>query len=344
MKKNFLPLNKLISIPIGIIVCVVTVCAFSKNPGEPLAMLFTGTFTNKYYFGTMLNSAAFFMIAGLGSSVALKCGNMNLGGEGQIYLGGFIAGLILSSDLKMPSAIVFLFAILCVMISGALMASVSALLKETKGAEVLLTTFLVSSAVLPLIDGAITASKGGSGQNLLALPYIKEEFRFARIMQPSPLTMTFFAALIFCAVAYFIFTKTFLGRRMKLWGTAPLFASYSGLSSKRASYISLSVSSSLHALTGMFAVCGTYFTCHNGFYSGMGWNALSAALIASSNPLALIPTSIFLSWLYTSAGRVSLTQGFGFDISGIIQGAILFSVALNFAAGKKNGLKSGRTK
>ena len=94
----------------------------------------------------------------------------------------------------------------------------------------------------------------------------------------------------------------------------------------------------------MFAVCGTYFTCHNGFYSGMGWNALSVALIASSNPLALIPTSLFLSWLYTSAGRVSLTQGFGFDISGIIQGAILFSVALNFAASKKSGLKSGRTK
>lgn len=117
---------------------------------------------------------------------------------------------------------------------------------------------------------------------------------------------------------------------MQVWGSAPLFAKYCGYSSIENSFLSLSISGALHALTGFFAVAGTYYTCHKGFYSGMGWNALSAALIAQSNPLAIIPVSLVLSWLYTSADRVALTQGFGFDISGIIQGVVLFSIAIPF--------------
>ena len=34
--------------------------------------------------------------------------------------------------------------------------------------------------------------------------------------------------------------------------------------------------------------------------------------------------------IFTSASRVSLTQGFDFDIAGIVQGIILFSVSLTY--------------
>lgn len=342
-KKIKLPMHRLIAPVIGTLACILVICIFGNDAGQSLSLLFTGTFTSPYYFGSMLNSASLLMTAGLGASVAIKSGNMNLGGEGQVYLGGFLAGLILSQDMKIPAPIQFMLALFAVTLSGALMASISAFLKEFRGAEVLLTTFLVSSASLPLIDAAITGLKGSGSQNLLALPYIKDCFKFHQMLPPSPLNGGFIASIAFCIAAGFIFSRTSAGRKMTVWGKAPLFATYSGLSSKAASYMSLCTSGALHSLTGMLAVCGTYFTCHNGFYSGMGWNALNVALMASSNPFALIPSSLFLSWLYTSAKRVSLTQGFGFDISGIIQGCILFSVAINFAAGKiRNAKSSGR--
>ena len=40
------------------------------------------------------------------------------------------------------------------------------------------------------------------------------------------------------------------------------------------------------------------------------------------------PVSLLLSWIFTSASRVSLTQGFDFDIAGIVQSVILFSIAI----------------
>lgn len=310
----------------GILASVILIAIFAEDPADAFSTFFAGTFTSKYYFGNFLNTQGFLIMAGTGAAISIISGNMNLGGEGQIYIGGFTGCLILNF-VKGPSFLVFTLALTAALLSGALLACFSALLKELRGAEVLLTTFLVSSATIPLVDGLITASKNAVETNLLALPYINESFRFHQILSPSPLTFSFFIAIIISILAWLYIEKSEYGKRMKIWGQAPQFAKYCGYSSKANSYCSLAVSGALNSFTGFCAVCGTYYTCLKDFYTGLGWNALSTSLIASSNPIAIIPVSFIMSWLYTSCDRVSLTQGFTFDISGIIQGAVLFSIA-----------------
>ena len=321
-------MNKTFVSPLlGIASCVVIILFCAASPFSALKSLFLDTFSSPYYFGSMLNMSAFLMIAGTGSAIAIKGGNMNLGGEGQVYIGGFIGCVILNA-LHAPVPLVFLTAIIASMLTGAVMACVSALLRELRGAKALLTTFLLSAAIIPIIDGLITASKTSDKTNMLALPYIQDSYKMKQLLPPSPLTASFFIALIICALMRHVMYKTDFGRKLAIWGTAPLFAQYCGYSSALNSYSTLAISGALHSLTGFFAVAGTYYTCHKGFYSNMGWNALNVALISKSNPLMAIPTSLVLSWLFTSASRVSLTQGFNFDIAGIVQGVILFSIAI----------------
>ena len=52
---------------------------------------------NLYYIGSALNLSALYMIAGCGAALSIKSGELNLGGEGQIYLGGFISAVILGA-------------------------------------------------------------------------------------------------------------------------------------------------------------------------------------------------------------------------------------------------------
>lgn len=334
-------ISVLLSPLIGFAVCALIILFCAKTPAQALESLFTGVLSTPYYLGTMLNTASFLMLAGAGAGLALKGGNMNLGGEGQIYLGGYITCLVLNLPLEIPAVPKLLLALALCTAAGASLALVSAVLKETRGAQVLLTSFLASAAIIPLIDGLITFSKGPGSQNLLALPFIGGEFRLRQIMSPSPLSISFFIALFVCAACWIFLHMTSPGRKLQVWGTAPEFATYSGYSSYAVTGATMAVSGALHALTGFFAVCGTYYTCHKGFATGMGWNALSAALIVSSNPLALIPSAIVLGWLYTSADIVGLTQGFNFDISGIVQGCVLFSIAVPviIRRTKKSGVK-----
>ena len=85
---------------LGVLVCILLIVMFGKTPVAALQSLFADSFTSAYYFGNMLNTAAFFMIAGTGSALAIKSGNMNLGGEGQVYLGGYIGCLVLVRSKK----------------------------------------------------------------------------------------------------------------------------------------------------------------------------------------------------------------------------------------------------
>ena len=57
---------------------------------------------NLYYFGQALNLASLYMIAGLGDAIIIKSGHFNLGGEGQVYAGGFICGILLASMRSVP--------------------------------------------------------------------------------------------------------------------------------------------------------------------------------------------------------------------------------------------------
>ncbi|HBG36374.1 MAG TPA: ABC transporter permease, partial [Treponema sp.] len=101
----------------------------------------------------------------LGSSVALLSGNYNLGGEGQVYLGGLITALILS---KLDIFFAPLLAIILVIIASALLSFIPIILKLYRGASELLTSFLLSAALIPLIDWAIAIPLRNKGQNLLA--------------------------------------------------------------------------------------------------------------------------------------------------------------------------------
>ena len=47
-----------------------------------------------FFIGTVLNLASLYMIAGVGCGILKRCGEYNLGGEGQIYFSGFFCASI----------------------------------------------------------------------------------------------------------------------------------------------------------------------------------------------------------------------------------------------------------
>lgn len=288
-------------------------------------------FSSAYGLGMWLNTAGILMFGALGNCAANKSGNMFLGGEGIIYLSGFTACSVFVDAASLPAPVCFTLALFASLLVSFIFTFIPSFLYEKKGTLILLSSFILSSAVIPLIDGAITSSKTSALSNLLALPFIPKGVRLAKLIPPSPFNVSFFIALFFCVLLYLVLAKTSYGRKLCIWGTAPEFAGYSGFDRRKNTYGSMLICGLLHGLAGFFCVCGTYYTCHKGFYTGMGWNALTASLIAGSNPLFVLPSSLFLSWLYNSTDYISLTNNFGFDLTSLIQGVVLFLTAVPFS-------------
>ena len=281
---------------------------------------------NVYYLGSALNLSSLYMLAGCGALISIKSGDFNLGGEGQIYLGGFISAIILA-NCRLPVFFAILFAVAASFICSAVLAAFSAVFKIFRNADFLFTSFISSAAIIPFLDGLISGPARSKTDNLLATPFIPEAVRLSSILKPSPLNASFIIALIFCIGLWFLLNRTTWGRQICILGISPEFSRYAGFACRKLSITSAILSGGLHGLAGAAAILGTYFTCHQGFYSGMGWNAFSAALIAGTNPLALIPSSFLMGFITTYANRYALFHNFGFDISSLIQAVILFMIA-----------------
>ena len=290
-----------------------------------------------YYFGLALSVSVIYMIAGLGASLTLKTGHINLAGEGLIYSGGFICAVTLNAlaPHNVPGVIAVFIAMLACAAAGAVLMVFCEFLRRYRNADFLLTTFITSSAIIPLIDGLISGPFRTKSGNLLATPYIAAQYRFASILKPSPLNCSIFAAIILCVAAGLFFKKTRFGKQVQIYGISPQFSHYSGFACGAITFGTAGMSGALHSLAGAVAVCGTYFTCHTGFYSGLGWNALSVAMLAKGRSVPLIPFSVFMAMLMTYSSRYALYSNLDFDVNALIQAVILFMIAIPFTKGEK---------
>jgi len=79
---------------IALLVLVLLVFILSDTPGRTLYFFFLGPFKSLFSFGNTLNAAIPLIIGALGVTIAMKAGNLNLGGEGQVYLGAFCSAAL----------------------------------------------------------------------------------------------------------------------------------------------------------------------------------------------------------------------------------------------------------
>jgi len=282
---------------------------------------------NPYYLGSAINLSVIYMIAGCGASISLKSGELNLGGEGQIYAGGFIAAIILAKISTLPAIIALTIAITAAFLLSGTLTLFSAFLKRFRNADFLFTSFIISAAIIPLIDGFIAGPFRNKSANLLATPFISPSHRLPQIMKPSPLNISLFFAIVLCILFYIFIYKTAYGRKLCIYGTSVKFAQYAGYNEKHLTYSSALLSGGMHGLCGALTIAGTYYSCHSGFYGGLGWNSFSAALIAGANPLLLLPSSLFMGFLTTYTNKFALYNNFGFDMSGLLQAIILLLIS-----------------
>lgn len=333
--------SSLLSFCVGLVVSLLVLLFLAGNPLASATDFFTGVFASGFYLGTMFDTAALFMWAAVGASLAIVSGSLNLGGEGQIYLSGFVAALVLGGT-SLPAGARVILAGLASCLCGGISALIPAMLKRFRGSSELLTSFLFSALTIPLVDAAIAGPFRDSARNLLATPPVPENLRLMSVFPPSTMNLSFFVALVFCVLVWLGLFKTKSGKNFCLCGTALDFARYSGINVESKAILGMILSGCCHGLTGFFAVWGTYYTCHSGFYAGMGWNALSCALIARSNPLAVIPAAFLLSWIFTAVDRASMVNLFSFDMEGLIQGAMLFFISARFVWPRLSFLKKRR--
>jgi len=315
----------------------VIIVLFSTRPEEALYYFFPGVFSNRLYLGDFLNYAVLLSLTGLGIIVSFNAGAFNLGGEGQVY-GGALAAVWTALMLPhLPGPLGILLMALTGALTGGVLAGVSGLLKSRWKVDELISTFLLSAGVIKVADYLITGPLSDPDSYLLTTPMIPEQFRLTQLLPPSHLNISFLLVLILIPLSYLYLNHSRGGYELRLIGSNREFARYGGLNMGIYDSVPLAVSGAFHGLAGAIAVSGTYYSGVLGFTSGLGWNGIAVALIASRKPLALIPSALFFSWITRGARIAVLQSDLSLELGNIIQGILFLLISSKLLKRRSRG-------
>jgi riboflavin transport system permease protein len=313
---------------ISLLVLVLLVFILSDTPGKTLYFFFLGPFRNLFSFGNMLNAAIPLIIGALGVSVAMKAGSFNLGGEGQIYLGAFCTtalSLFLSKYAIgqfgfLTGIIAVIFGFICAGILGAF----SGFCKAVWNTSELITSFLLSCAVIPIVNFLVCGPFLDAQSSLQSTRKIAENLRFPLILKPSGLSAGIFITAALIIIVQLFLSRTKPGYEIRMTGGNELFARYGGINTKLVTVAAMALSGGFYGLAGSMAVMGTYHSVIKEFSSGLGWNGLAVALISGFYPAAVIPSALFFAWIQAGARIAMQNTGLTYEVASIVQAVIFF--------------------
>ena len=113
--------------------------------------------------------------------------------------------------------------------------------------------------------------------------------------------MGFIVALVIAIAVWAVMEFTRLGWRQRLVGLQPVVAARQGISVPREWIVALGIGGAIAGLGGASEALGNQLQVGYSFSPGWGWDAVSIALLARGNALAVVPFALYFAFLRNGA-------------------------------------------
>ena len=283
------------------------------NPGVAYSALIEGAFGSTNAMAETLVKATPLLLVGLGICIAFRANVINIGGEGQMIIGGILATQIGLTFTDLPGWLVIIIALFVGFLGGAIWGGIPGLLKAYFNVNEILSTVMLNAIAVqimnfllrgPMIDPAQLEKASKIPQTARLL----DAFRLPRLV-PTRLHLGFLIAVILAILVYILLWRTTLGYRIRAVGQNPHASRYGGIRVRRRIVTALLLSGAFAGLAGAIQVFGVNYRMitdgsASGFTGAAGFNGIVAALFGQLHPIGTIPASIFFGALLVGANKM----------------------------------------
>jgi simple sugar transport system permease protein len=333
-------LQPIFDVAAGLIVSGVILAVIGVDPISALGSLLHGAFGYPEAIGYTLYYMTTYMFAGLSVWLALRGGLFNIGGEGQIYLGGLGAGLVCLWLDGMPGIVVVPLACLAAIAFGAAWAFGPAYLLARRGSSLVVTTIMfnfLASALVTWLLTAVLIKPGQAAPETSAFAASSWMPSFTAVahglgitIANSPANLSLILALAAVWGGQFLVSRTVAGYRLRVVGGNPDAAAYAGIDAGRVSILTLCLAGASAGLAGVNEVMGVHHRLILEFPNGAGFVGIAVGLMAGRSGWGIIPGALLFAAL--AQGSVDLVidnPAINSEMVVMVQGlVILFAGAL----------------
>ncbi len=268
--------------------------------------------------------------AGLGVGLTFRVGLFNIGGRGQMLVAAAAAGYV-SFSFNLPMIIHLPLAVAAGLAAGAVWAGIAGLLKARTGAHEVIVTIMLNYIGFYLITWML--GKPGwlqaPGSNNPKTPAMSETAVFPALLGPGyALHWGFVLSLVAVAVVWWLLNRSSLGFRFRAVGENPSAANVAGINVPRVYVLAMLFSGALVGLAGVSQALGTVKTgFSNGIDAGIGFDAITVALLGRSKPIGILFAGILFGGFKAGSFAMQAVEGIPVDIVLVVQSLIVLFIA-----------------
>lgn len=338
----------------ALVLSALLVEATGGSSTEVFSALLDGSLRGPGRIGDTIGVAVPLLLVALGTIISNRAGLVNIGQEGQLYLGAAF-GAYFGTRLDIAGPHVLLLVLVASVLGGALWAGIATVLRYRRNVPEVLTTLLLVTIAAQLVGYGLknqwlllAPAEGRSNRQQIS-EQLDPSTRIGRVTWfGNEFPTSAFVAVVLAIVVAVAMTRTVWGLRLRLLGHNPRTAQRAGVAASRYGGGALLISGGFAGLAGGMMLAGGDFgnyTLVPGFPASIGWTGLLVALVSRQRASVAILIAVVFAALRTGSGFLAST-GVERRITNVVQGllvlALLIPPALLFLRQRRRALNSGR--
>jgi simple sugar transport system permease protein len=264
------------------------------------------------------------LFTALAVALPSRAGLINVGGEGQLYMGACLATWGAITFDHLPGWILLSLMILLGMLGGALWGFIPGYLKSLGLVNETISTLLLNS-VAPKIVAFFVFGFWHSPMDTNKTPNFVDAARLPTFFN-SRIDLSFFIALILLSAFWYVMKYSRWGLEIRAIGGNPQAANRNGIPLNRYWIIIMCIGGAIAGLAGMSQVSGYYGVLLVNFSRGLGFMGFLISWMSFGDPLAILVTSFVVSMIFTGGNMLQLTSGIPYAVINILLALTLFVV------------------
>ncbi|MFP5489381.1 MAG: ABC transporter permease [Acidimicrobiia bacterium] len=343
-------------------ICVAAALALSAllvettggSSSEVFSALLDGSLRGPGRIGATIGVAIPLLLVAVGTIVSNRAGLVNIGQEGQLYLGAAFAAYF-GTKLGWSGPAVVVLLLLAGVLGGAIWAGIAAVLRYRRSVPEVLTTLLLVTVAAQLVgyglknQWLLLAPAEGRANRQQISRTLPDDTRIPRITWfGNEFPISAFVAVVLAILVAAAMARTVWGLRLRMLGHNPRTAQRAGVAASRYGGTALLISGGFAGLAGGMMLAGGDFgnyTLVPGFPATIGWTGLLVALVSRQRASVAILIAFVFASLRTGSGFLAAT-GVERRITDVVQGllvlALLIPPALLFLRQRRRAMSSGR--
>ena len=334
-KKSILESNVLytiIAIIAGFLIGAIFLMIAGISPAVAYGKLFSSIFSKPKYLVWTLVYASPLIFTGLSVAFSFRTGVFNIGAEGQFVVGS-LAATVIGMFCPLPAIITVPLCLIAAAAAGAVWSAFCGLLKVKKGINEVLS-FIMMNWIAYYLSNYIVNLPGIKAPSKEATIDILDNAKMLLPLSVRQMTgcttinYGIIIAIVVAVIIWYIINKTTLGYELRSVGFNSHAAEYGGINSGASVMKALAISGALAGLGGAIQILGN--AMHIAQFAGQegfGFQGITVALIASSNPIGCIFAGLFYGAMKYGGSKLNLV-GAPKEVLDIIMGAIVLIIAI----------------